>query len=74
MSYDYSKLIGRIIEKFKTRRAFAEALGISEKSLSAKLSNKLPFKQREIKLASNLLKIEDNEVGAYFFKLCAQRN
>ena len=34
MSYSYNKLIGRIIEKFGTRKRFAEAINISENSLS----------------------------------------
>jgi len=38
--YKYRKLIGRIIETYGTRKAFAEAVGISENYLSLKLNGK----------------------------------
>ena len=67
MAYDYSKLIGKIIEMFGTRSAFADALKISEKSLSAKLTNQSSFKQPEISKAVTLLKIGINDISDYFF-------
>ena len=67
MNYDYSKLIGRIVERYGTRSAFAAALGMSDKSLSSKLSNKIGFKQSEICKSSVLLGIQDQEIGTYFF-------
>lgn len=33
MLYNYSKLIGRIIEKFCTQAEFAKAMGLSERSI-----------------------------------------
>ena len=39
MVYDYSKLEGKIIEKFGTRERFAKALGITTKTISEKLNN-----------------------------------
>ena len=33
MSYDYSKLSGRIVEKCVTQACFAEAMGLSERSI-----------------------------------------
>ena len=48
MAYDYSKLLGRITEKFGTQARFSGAMGMSERSLSLKLNSKVPFKQPEI--------------------------
>ena len=36
MVYDYSKLEGKIIEKFGTRENFAKSLGVTTKSISEK--------------------------------------
>lgn len=44
MAYDYSKLLGRITEKFGTQARFSGAMGMSERSLSLKLNSKVPFK------------------------------
>lgn len=72
--FDYSKLIGRIIEKFGTRRAFAEAVGISENSMSQKLSNKMAITTDDIKEWSKpeLLDICCEKIGVYFFTLKVQ--
>ena len=72
MAYDYSKLIGRITEKFGTRRKFAAAIGLSVHSMSVKLNNKQGFSQPEIERAKSLLAIADNEIGEYFFTLKVQ--
>ena len=74
--FDYSKLIGRIIEKFGTRRAFAEAIGISENSMSQKLSNKMAITTDDIMEWSKpeLLDIPHNQIGAYFFTLRVQED
>lgn len=48
MAFNYSKLVGRIIEKYGSQYNFAVSLGISERSLSLKLNNKVPWKQTEI--------------------------
>jgi hypothetical protein len=71
MAFDYSKLSGRIVEKYGTRRAFAAAAGFSEPALSARLNNLVPFKADEIKkiCAPGLLDIPDQEVTDYFFKV-----
>lgn len=67
MSYTYNKLIGRIIEKFGTRKKFAEAIHMSENSLSLKLNNKTGFSQEDIDLWAQLLDIDVAEYGSYFF-------
>lgn len=72
--FDYRKLIGRIIEKFGTRKAFAEAVGISENSMSQKLSNKMAITTDDIKLwcESRFLDIPCEQIGVYFFTLQVQ--
>jgi len=67
VKFDYSKLKGRIREIFDTQSAFAEAMGMSTTSLSAKLNNKIEFSQKEMDKASNLLKIKKEEIPVYFF-------
>lgn len=70
--YDYSKLLGRIVEKFGTQAKFAEAMGISERSLSLKLNGKVGWKQPEIAKACSLLELEDFDIPVYFFTLKVQ--
>lgn len=74
--FDYRKLTGRIIEKFGTRKAFAEAVGISENSMSQKLSNKMAITTDDIKLWSqpDFLDIPSDQIGVYFFTLKVQEN
>ena len=46
--FDYSKLRGRIVEMFGTQCKFAEANGISDRSMSLKLNNGIGLSQDEI--------------------------
>lgn len=68
MEYDYSKLRGKIIEKCGNNGNFANEIGISERTLSLKLHNKIAFKQTEIDKAVLLLDIPIDEISEYFFK------
>ena len=74
MAYDYCKLRGKIIEKFKTQQAFANAMGWSERTLSLKMNCKRFWKQPEIASACKLLGIPDEEMTEYFFKQNVQNN
>lgn len=67
MKYNYDKLKGRIVEKFKSQTKFAEAMDLSTRSLSLKLNNERDFKQKEISKACQLLVIEADEIADYFF-------
>ena len=67
MSYDYSKLKGRIVEKFGTHGKFASEIGLSERSLSLKINSSVSWKQSEISRACAILAIPDEEIPAYFF-------
>lgn len=71
MGFDYSKLIGRIIERFGTRAAFAEAAGYSTTQLSARLNCVVFFPSDEIRklCAPELLDISTDEIPVYFFTL-----
>lgn len=68
MSFNYSKLRGRIIEKFGTQGCFAKELGVSERTLSLKLNNRIFFSQDEITKISELLNISSDEIQVYFFE------
>ena len=74
--FDYRKLTGRIVEKFGTRKAFAEAIGISENSMSQKLSNKMAITTDDIKewCKPELLDIPCDQIGVYFFTLKVQED
>lgn len=69
MPFNYSKLIGKIAEKYGTQSKFAEALGLSERSVSLKLNGKIAWKQPEIIKACEILGIRCSEIPAYFFTL-----
>lgn len=65
--YDYSKLCGKIVEVCGTQACFANKMGMSERSISLKLNNKVDFKQTEIVKAAEILGISEVDYGAYFF-------
>ena len=41
MAFNYAKLLGKIVEIFGTQRKFAEAMGLSERTISLKLNGKM---------------------------------
>lgn len=69
MKFDYSKLIGRIVEKFGSRKAFAEACGFSENTISQKLSGKMSITTKDVVKWSSpeLLDIDNDDIPQYFF-------
>lgn len=69
MSYDYSKLRGRIKEKYGTQENFSRDMGLSSAALSQRLNNMAKFSQDEIVLACDILEIPDGEIMQYFFSL-----
>lgn len=74
MPYNYSRLLGRIVEMVGTQSKFAEKMGISERSISMKLNGKVGWKQCEISNACKILAINDEDIPAYFFALGVQMN
>lgn len=74
MAYDYAKLNGKIVEKCGTQAVFAERMGLSERTISLKLNNKVAFKQPEIQKALSILGLTESDIQAYFFTLKVQDN
>ena len=74
MRYDYSKLLGRIVEKCGTQARFADQMGLSEHTVSVRLNGKAPFRQTEIQKAIDILGIDDKDIHAYFFTQNVQKS
>lgn len=71
MLFNYSKLKGRIAEKFKSRKALADFIDMTPSALSNRLSGKVSFKPEEIVAlcAPDCLDIAPEEIHTYFFTL-----
>ena len=65
--FDYSKLRGRIKERYENEANFSKVLDASPSSLSAKLNNKAYFNPGDILKILEVLEIPDEEVKVYFF-------
>ena len=76
MKFDNNELIGRIIEKFGSRRAFAQVAGFSENTISKKLSGKMAITTDDIINWSDekMLDIANQDIPEYFFKLKVQES
>lgn len=72
MKYNYSKLNGKIIEVCGTQAVFSEKMGLSERTISLKLNNKVSWKQAEIQKAIEVLGLSDCDIQEYFFTLKVQ--
>jgi hypothetical protein len=68
VKFDYSRLRGRIIEKYGTFTAFATATGQKKSNLSAKLHNNVRITFEEVLgwSAPDKLDIHPAEIHAYF--------
>lgn len=67
MKFNHSKLLGRIRECGFTQAKLAEAIGISEATLSAKLNNQHYFTTKEIYRTCKVLNIDFKDIDEYFF-------
>ena len=67
--YDYSKLRGLIVEKYKTITAFSEVAQMDKGTLSLKLNNKIGFSQDDIVKMMNALQMQKNDVADYFLAI-----
>ena len=65
--FDNSRLRQKIIAEYGTIRAFASAMGLSDRVISSRLCNKSQWRHNEIKKAVDLLHIVPADIGAYFF-------
>lgn len=70
--FDYSKLRGRIREKFKTEGSFADRIGMSPRTLSLKLSGLRDWTSSEMYKALEALELASTDAGTYFFTLQVQ--
>lgn len=69
MAFNYNKLRGRIKERCKTEKAFADELGITVQTLSSRFNHGTNFKQPEIAKATEILEIAPEEIATYFFNV-----
>lgn len=67
MSYTYSKLRGRIVEKYRTQENFAQEVGLTKNALSRKMTGKTQISQTDIEKWMVLLDIDKDAIGDYFF-------
>ena len=67
MSFTYNKLRGRIVEICGTQAEFSRRVGQSEQIISAKLAGNSAFTQDNIISWCNVLNIDQNDIGNYFF-------
>lgn len=72
MAFNYSKLRGRIVEKFGCQSEFAKEMMWSERTLSLKLNGKVPWKQTDILNAVSLLELSEDDIQEYFFTIEVQ--
>ena len=66
MIYKTDRLKSRIIERYGEQKAFAEALGVDESTLSRYLSGR-EWRSSTMMKAVRLLEIPSNEIEVYFF-------
>ena len=67
MTHSYEELRGLIRWKCGTLTDFAQALGISNTSLNARLQGRIPFKQTEIARAKEQLQLSSKDIERIFF-------
>jgi len=65
--YDTSKLRGRIVEKYGSQTAFAEAVGNSVSFISQYMNGKKQLDQTTMDKWIDALQIPDDEIRLYFF-------
>lgn len=68
MAFDFRKLRGKIVEKYGTISAFAQAYGVSKNTFSKKLNNQVKFSADDVIKIVNMLEVPENEISEYFFK------
>ncbi len=72
MLYEYEELALRIKEKCGSQRKFSLKMGLSERTVSLKLSSRREWKQSEIQSACKILEIAYSDIPLYFFKMKVQ--
>ena len=69
VQFDYSRLRGRIVERYGTLRAFVNELPIGSVAFTQKMKGRVAFKNDEIITMAEKLDIGKNEIPDYFFCL-----
>lgn len=67
VTFDFSKLRGKIIEQYGSCAAFSDAAGFKPGALSMRLNNQTPWRAYEILTVCKMLNIPAEEVSLYFF-------
>lgn len=67
MKFKYSKLRGKIVEKYGTQERFADAIGLSNTTVTKKLTGNVQFTQTDIIKWCAALGIALKDVGAFYF-------
>lgn len=65
--FEHDRLRGKIIEKFGSQKRFTELMGISDASMSYKMTGKREFTSSEISKAIEILNIDPHHIYEYFF-------
>ena len=68
MKFDHSKLLGRIKECGYTQKSLADAIKMSNGTLSIKLNNGSHFNSEQMIKIARVLDISPCDFGEYFFK------
>lgn len=67
ITYDFSKLRGKIIEVYGNYKFFSEEIGMDNATFSRKINNKVRFTHDELFKMARALKLKENEYQQYFF-------
>ena len=65
---EYSKLRGRIVEKYGTMTNFADKIGSTRQTVSHKLTGKSAFSRDDIQRYADALEIPKDDIGVFFFE------
>ena len=68
------KLLGKMAEAGVTQRELASSIGISENTLSSRISGRSPFKSSEMESICRELGISLCDMGDIFFESSSQKN
>lgn len=71
--FDYSLLRQRMKAYRFSVSQLASKAGMDRSSLSLRLNNRREFTQEDILKISNVLEINHDDLGAYFFKDCVEK-
>ncbi len=67
MKFNHSKLLGRIKECGYTQKSLAEAINMSNGTMSQKINNVSNFNAEEMNKIAKVLDISPCDIGVYFF-------